>query len=222
MEITKEKNKKRAWPTKDVMQQIYVLNFWGENNTPFYSGEGSHAEEIVAPYIKVVQFFLNEFKCQLSICDLGCGDFNIGQQLLPFTKQYTAVDIVPELITYNKKKFKYFNLTFSLLDISKDLLPVADCVIIRQVLQHLSNSEVKRIAKKLNQYKYIILTEHIPNGDFVPNIDIISGRGIRLKKNSGVDIECTPFNFKFQDSKVLHQIDLGTKRGIIKTILYTI
>lgn len=222
MEITEEKNKKKAWPTKDVMQQIYALNFWGENNTPFYSGEGSHAVQIVAPYIKVVQSFFNEFKGQLSICDLGCGDFNIGQQLLPFTKQYTAVDIVPELINYNKKKFKYSNLTFSLLDISNDLLPVADCAIIRQVLQHLSNSEVKRIVKKLNQYKYIILTEHIPNGDFVPNIDIISGRGIRLKKNSGINLFEPPFNFKAKHLKKILTVTLNGNKGRIVTWLITL
>jgi len=65
-------------------------------------------------------------------------------------------------------------------------LPKADCVILRQVLQHLSNEEIKNILAKLYNYKYLILTEHLPLRDFIPNEDIISGQGIRIKHNSGV------------------------------------
>ena len=69
-------------------------------------------------------------------------------------------------------------------------------VIIRQVLQHLSNREIISIVKKLASYQFIILTEHIPEGEFTPNIDIISGQGTRLKKQSGVVLTEAPFNFE--------------------------
>ncbi|MGB0870623.1 MAG: class I SAM-dependent methyltransferase [Flavobacteriales bacterium] len=182
------KTNKEPWPTRKAMQQVYTMNLWGSNNTPFYSGEGSHDSNIVKPYIEKVKSFLSSFEQQLVVCDLGCGDFNIGRQFISATKQYIGVDIVPELIEYNSTVFVDPKVNFTCLDIAVDKLPQADCVIIRQVLQHLSNKEVLNITNKLAQYKYIILTEHLPTGQFNPNIDIISGQGIRLKKKSGIDL----------------------------------
>ena len=215
-----EKAQKIPWPTKDAMQQIYEMKLWGDNNTEFYSGDGSHSSAIIKPYIEVVMSFLKSFKNQITVCDLGCGDFNIGKELVKYTKKYIAVDIVPELIAYNKEKFKETNLKFQCLDISKDELPSADCVIIRQVLQHLSNKEVLSVVCKLYDFKYIILTEHIPDDDFIPNKDIISGQGIRLKKQSGLNLVKPPFNLKIKEEKELSKVILKGKKGVIKTILY--
>ena len=215
-----EKAQKIPWPTKDAMQQIYEMKLWGDNNTEFYSGDGSHSSAIIKPYIEVVMSVLKSFKNQITVCDLGCGDFNIGKELVKYTKKYIAVDIVPELIAYNKEKFKETNLKFQCLDISKDELPSADCVIIRQVLQHLSNKEVLSVVCKLYDFKYIILTEHIPDDDFIPNKDIVSGQGIRLKKQSGLNLVKPPFNLKIKEEKELSKVILKGKKGVIKTILY--
>ncbi|WP_375238646.1 methyltransferase [Aurantibacter sp.] len=220
--IKKEKNKKQTWPTKMAMEQVYNLNLWGNNNTVFYSGDGSHNPEIVNPYIEVVTSFLKSFKNSLIVCDLGCGDFNIGKQLVEYTKSYIAVDIVPSLITYNKETFKAENLEFNCLDIAVDNLPSGDCVLIRQVLQHLSNAEVKNVASKLSNFKYVILTEHLPSSNFEPNKDIISGQGIRLKKQSGVDLLVPPFNFRVKAEKQLLSIPLKNNKGIIATSLYEV
>ena len=189
------KKPKTPWPTKKVMQQVYDLNLWGGSGSDeFYSGEGSHESSLVEPYIKSVIEFLNGFKIPITICDLGCGDFNIGKQIVDKVEFYHAIDIVPKLIARNEQLFKFNNLKFHTLDISKDQLPLGDCVIIRQVFQHLSNKEILDIIKKLSNYNYVIITEHIPYFDFTPNIEIISGRGIRLKKQSGVDITKPLFN----------------------------
>lgn len=216
----KHTKNKQPWPTKQAMAQVYDLNLWGGESTEFYSGEGSHHPEIVKPYIKAVTSFLTSFEPALSVCDLGCGDFNIGKKLVKHTNKYIAVDIVDDLITYNKEKFKADNLEFLCLDIAEDALPSANCVIIRQVLQHLSNKEILRVLQKLITYKYIILTEHIPNGEFLSNKDIISGQGIRLKKNSGLNILETPFNFQVKEIKELQSFCLEGHKGVIKTIVY--
>ena len=83
-----------------------------------------------------------------------------------------------------------------------------DCAIIRQVFQHLSNDEVQQILNKLYQFKFVIITEHIPKHNFIPNIDILSGQGIRLKKNSGLDVTSAPFNFKVIDKKQLLKLNV--------------
>ena len=86
------------------------------------------------------------------VCDLGCGDFNIGKQLVKHTKKYVAVDIVTALIAYNTEKYKEENLEFLCLDIAVDDLPAGDCALLRQVLQHLSNAEVQAIVRKLTDF----------------------------------------------------------------------
>jgi len=214
------KGNKKPWSTKAVMRQIYELGLWGSGSSEFYSGNGSRDPKLVSPYIKVVREFLETFEEPISICDLGCGDFNIGQQLIEFTEAYFAVDIVPELISHLKSKFNDSNLEFFCLDIAKDQLPKADCAILRQVLQHLSNDEIIEITEKLDQYQFVLLTEHIPNSDFVANNDIISGQGIRLKKQSGVDLLESPFNLKIKSKRTLLSIPLEANQGKIETVLY--
>ncbi|AUC83941.1 SAM-dependent methyltransferase [Polaribacter sp. ALD11] len=211
---------KKPWPTKDAMDQVYKLKLWGDNNSDFYSGDGSHNSGIVKPYINAVAAFLTSFKNLITVCDLGCGDFNVGKELVQYTKKYVAIDIVKDLIAYNKEKFKEENLEFRCLDIAKDDLPAADCVLVRQVLQHLSNAEVQDVAHKLVAFKYVVLTEHIPEGNFTPNKDIISGQGIRLKKQSGINLLMAPFNLKVIEQKQLVSFVLNDSKGIIVTTLY--
>ncbi len=213
---------KKPWPTKDAMEQIYEKNLWGGDTSDFYSGAGSHFPEIIHPYIAIVNSFLTSFKNRLTVCDLGCGDFNVGTALVQHTKKYVAVDIVADLIARNKEKFTAENLEFHCLDIAVDDLPSGDCALVRQVLQHVSNAEVQHILNELTDFKYVILTEHLPEGDFIPNKDIVSGQGIRLKKRSGLDVLAPPFNFKVKEEKQLLSVVLNDSSGIIVTTLYTI
>ena len=212
----------KPWPTKDAMNQIYELKLWGGNEFDFYSGSGSHDTKIINPYLESIISFLNANHSSLVVCDLGCGDFNVGKRLTKYTKKYIAIDIVEKLIARNKKLFKADNLEFYCLDITKDELPPADCIILRQVLQHLSNDEIQNLFKKLTVYNYIILTEHLPSGPFIPNKDIISGQGIRLKQNSGVNILEAPFSFKIKEEKILNEHSLENDNGRIVTTFYNV
>jgi len=216
-----KKRNKKPWPTKDAMDQVYKMKLWGGDTSEFYSGDGSHQSEIINPYIDVISNFLSSFKEKLVICDLGCGDFNVGKHFVALSEKYIAIDIVEDLIEYNKEKFKATNLEFKCLDIAKDNLPNADIVLLRQVLQHLSNAEVQSVVNKLDTYKYVILTEHLPIDDFEANKDIISGQGIRIKKQSGLNLLEAPFYLKVKDEKQLHSYVLENNKGIIVTKLYT-
>ncbi len=222
--MTKDENQpkrtKQPWPTKEAMEQVYEKKLWGENGDDFYSGEGSHLPEFVQPYIDVVIGFLSSFDPPLNVVDLGCGDFNVGKELVKHAGKYIAVDIVPALIARNQASFQADNLTFRCLDLAKDPLPAGDCALLRQVLQHLSNAEVQQILSKLTAFNYIILTEHLPQGTFVPNKDIISGQGIRIKQQSGVDVTAPPFNLKVQAKKELLSIPFVSGKGLIVTTLY--
>lgn len=220
--MIKKKNAKKPWPTKDAMAQVYEKNLWGGKQSKFYSGDGSHHPALVNPYLKVLSKFFTDFEAPPVVCDLGCGDFNIGKELVKHTKKYLAVDIVPQLIEHHKNNFKTENLEFHCLDIATDHLPTGDCAILRQVLQHLSNAEIANVTEKLGNYKYVILTEHVPEGEFTPNKNIISGQGIRLKKNSGVNLLVPPFNFKIKEERHLVSLVPKDKKGIIMTKLYRV
>ena len=214
------KREKKPWPTKDAMEQVYEKNLWGGGDTDFYSGTGSHDPDIVNPYVDAVSSFLKSFDDPPVVCDLGCGDFNVGRRLVQHAKKYIAADIVPGLIERNKQKFRADNLEFCCLDIVKDEWPSGDCVILRQVIQHLSNGEIQRIVKKLYEFRYVILTEHLPDGDYVPNKDIISGQGIRLKKGSGVNLLAPPFHLKVRDEERWLEMPSTEGNGVLLTTLY--
>lgn len=216
------KKTKTPWPTKAVMDQIYDKHLWGGHEFDFYSGIGSHDQEIINPYLDALIAFFESHNKSLIVCDLGCGDFNIGKHLTKYSKKYIAVDIVEKLIHRNKKLYQEENLEFCCLDIVEDTLPSGDCIILRQVLQHLSNIEIQKVIKKLAFYKYIVLSEHIPLGNFTPNKDIISGQGIRLKQNSGVNILEAPFNLKIKDQKQLGEYILENNKGRIVTTLFKV
>jgi hypothetical protein len=218
----KTEKSKKSWPTKDAMEQVYELGLWGINDSDFYSGIGSHHPVIIEPYINAVTSFLKSFENPLVVCDLGCGDFNVGKELVGQAKNYIAVDIVAALIEYNRGVFKEDGLEFHCLDIAVDDLPQGDCALLRQVLQHLSNAEIQNILIKLTAYTYIILTEHVPEGNFTPNKDIISGQGTRLKKQSGLDVLAPPFLFKVKEVQQLLVVSLGDEKGIIVTTLYEV
>ncbi|EAR12787.1 hypothetical protein PI23P_09175 [Polaribacter irgensii 23-P] len=218
----KEKSQKEPWPTKEAMEQVYEMKLWGANKDVFYSGIGSHQANLIQPYISAVSTFLTSFKNPIDVCDLGCGDFNIGKELAPHARRYRAVDIVPALILFNKLHFTSERVTFYCLDIANDVLPPGDCAIVRQVLQHLSNAEVHRITAKLVAFKYIILTEHLPQEDFKPNKDIISGQGIRLKKQSGLNLLKAPFYMQVKREKQLLSISLGKEKGVLVTTQYEV
>lgn len=202
------------------MDQIYEKNLWGGGDADFYSGIGSHDPELVDPYMEVVSSFLKAFESPPVVCDLGCGDFNVGRKLVKYAKKYIGTDIVPGLIERNKQRFRAENLEFHCLDIAADEWPSGDCIILRQVLQHLSNAEIYRIVEKLSDFRFVILTEHIPEGEFTPNKDIISGQGIRLKQGSGVDLLAPPFNFKIRAKERWLAVRPVEGAGLLVTTLY--
>jgi hypothetical protein len=199
-------------------QYIYRNNLWGKRNTKFFSGTGSHQKNIINPYITKVITFLKLHKFS-KVVDCGCGDFNIGKEIYLFTKSYIGLDIVKGLINYNKKKFIHKKLEFIIKDILIDKLPKADIFLIRQVLQHLSNNDIKLFLKNIKyKCKFLIVTEHwtskkdLPNKNFITNFNIRKGSQILLHKQ--------PFNIKFKSMQKLLEVSVGKDKGFVTTFVY--
>ena len=207
--------------SQTLFSEIYRKGYWGNSSQHrFYSGSGSHDETQTVPYINAVKSLITSLPQSPVIIDLGCGDFNIGQQLYSLSKHYHAIDIVPELIAHNQQHFKADNLSFRCMDATTQQLPVGDILLIRQVLQHLGNTEIKAILKQARHYSYVIVTEHIPEGPFTPNKDKPAGPDSRLRMKSGVDITAAPFVFDGYNNETLCSAVTSDFPGVVQTRLY--
>lgn len=209
--------------TQQIFEKIYATGAWGNSNDPnqpFFSGTGSHDSETVTVYLQSVKDFLNGFEQKPHVVDLGCGDFSIGSQLRDACGTYIACDIVPKLIDFNKQKYASLDVDFRVVDLTEDILPSAEIVFIRQVLQHLSNEQILRCLPQLcTNYKYLVLTEHLPfNSDFRHNVNLSSGKEVRLQFTSGIVLTSPPFNIKPIRQKKICEV--SEKDGLIVTTMY--
>ena len=139
-----------------------------------------------------------------NIVDLGCGDFWIMRHVLGtlikggYNFYYTGIDVVEDLINYNAATFKHPNIRFICRDVTTDdePLPDGDILIVRQVLQHLSNADIKKILDKASKFKFLFITENIYDApDAVHNISN-DGVSTRIGNKSGIYLEYAPFSFK--------------------------
>lgn len=192
-----------------VFDEIYRGRQWGGTPERMSSGPGSHQQHIVAPYVSIVLDLMRELNCK-EIIDLGCGDLNIGQHLLNGCESFLACDISEVILQQNREIFSNPKLKFCHIDITKGALPKGDIALVRQVLQHLSNAEINLfIAHLLREkpYRYMLVTEHIPNeDDFIANIDMPTGKGVRVSFGSGVELDKPPFNLNYKSKNIILEI----------------
>lgn len=180
----------------NVFGAIYKGNMWGkaDSEKKFYSGPGSHDPVVVQAYTQKIVSFLKDHP-DLTVVDLGCGDFNIGKNFVPLSKKYIACDCVEDLLTFNRQNFVFDNLEFKLCDITTEVIPEGEICFIREVFQHLSNDHIISVLSKLSRYSYVFITEAIPLEEFAPNVDKPTGPFSRVYKGSGVDLRASPFDF---------------------------
>jgi SAM-dependent methyltransferase len=184
-----------------TFSQVYRRNLWGGKRGEFYSGPGSDSEASVR-YVEAVKRFV-AFHNVSSIVDLGCGDFRVGSQIAPFVTKYHGIDVVPYLIARNQARFANRSLMFTCLDATIQRLPDADLCLIRQVLQHLSNSQIKAVLDNSRHFRHSIVTEHWPSAGQMtsgaPNRDIVHGFDTRLAIGSWVQLDFAPFDWHIVD-----------------------
>jgi hypothetical protein len=193
-----------------TFQSVYRDHLWGDDgNSAFFSGVGSrgnHAQSYVKAMVPLLARHAIEAREDLVIVDLGCGDFAIGSALITSLKRvrYVGCDIVPELVAYNRGKFESENIKFQILDIVNDVLPDGDVCLLRQVLQHLSNSEISAVLPKLANYKYVYVSEGQPLiHEGIPNPDKAVGAEVRFDwrtgRGRGVELDLPPWNLELQE-----------------------
>jgi hypothetical protein len=207
--------------SRAVFSDVYRNGSWGSDG-PFCSGPGSRDPQIISGYVAAIATL-----CQkpVRIVDLGCGDFAVGEKLLPLCQTYVGVDIVPELISHLRQSVTDARAQFECLDIVDAELPDGDLCLVRQVLQHLSNRQILRILPKLRKYPITLITEHVPSEGSLAmkNRDKVHGLDIRLARGSGVFLDAPPFSTLGLRVEPVHEVpghplSSGHDPGVIRTV----
>lgn len=213
--------------TREIFSRIYKEGHWGISGRAdwkYFSGSGSHDPKIFGRYVEAMGAFVQRMEERPNAVDLGCGDFNVGSRIRGLFGSYTACDIVPEVIAANTKRFAGLDVDFRCLDLTTDEIPSADIIMIRQVLQHLSNRDVMAFVQSVQgKCRTLIVTESWPSAaSFTPNLDKPSGADIRVTIGSGVVLTEAPFNMAPKAAEYLCAVpdDLKTG-GQVVTMAYT-
>jgi SAM-dependent methyltransferase len=151
-----------------VFDTIYARAIWGGG-----SGGGSDVQ-VAVPYMAYVQHLLGRFAIR-SIVDLGCGDWRFSKHLDLSSREYLGVDIVASVIAANTKAYGSDHVRFEVADAITFDIPDCDLLVCKDVLQHLSNANVRAILDRSRAARFALFTndyhpanEDCPNGSTRP------------------------------------------------------
>ena len=163
---------------------IYKYNLW-----IFGSGSGSIPINNTK-YIEFLETFLKDNKIK-TVCDLGCGDWQLGKNIDWEGINYLGIDSVKTVVENNLKYTKP-NIKFICKDLLNYKIPNAELYIIKDVFQHLSNTDVTTLISKItkNKYKFILIINDVSNINI--NLNIKNGMYRPL------DLTKSPFNYNLK------------------------
>jgi SAM-dependent methyltransferase len=170
---------------KEVFSDIYRRWAWGED-CESVSGPGSSVAS-TSVFRDDIAVLLKEFNVR-TVLDAGCGDFNWLRLVKLDLERYIGIDVVPELISENRRQYGNVTRTFLNVDLSREKLPKVDLILSRDCLVHFSNKDVSKAIKNLKESgsTYLLTTTFAPF-DGNPDIDTGCWRPLNLQKS--------PFNF---------------------------
>jgi hypothetical protein len=143
--------------TKTVFTNIYNKGIWNNNHSDIpSSGPGSSLKNTVN-FRRILDTICDKYSIK-TIVDLGCGDLTWIPTTRAFsTCHYTGIDIVPSLI--DSHILRYPQHTFLNLNALTDEIPSSDLIIIRDVIFHMSHTEIDQLFKNIRgKYKYYFIT----------------------------------------------------------------
>jgi FkbM family methyltransferase len=191
------------------------------------SGEGSFLEE-TEELRQQIKHLVKE-KGIKTVVDIPCGDFNWMKELVYSFEKYTGGDIVSQAIQDNQK---YSNsvIDFMEFDLTKDEIPEADLLIVRDVIGHLSLEDGQRIIKNIlkSKCKYLLSTTwyHLDDENyFKSHINKDGEADLENQLNTGtayfypVCLHSEPFNlpqpeFYFEEKPKVDGYENGVRKGL--------
>ena len=117
-----------------------------------------------------------------NLLDVGCGDWTWMSEVR-LSCNYIGIDLVDSVIEQNINKYGASNRSFQVLDAVVDPLPTCDAILLREVIFHLSFSDIDNIFRNIitTNPSYIFITS---DPEVEINNDIVSGdfRMLNLEK----------------------------------------
>ncbi len=129
---------------------------WGPGESASGPGSTLAATEFVRQGLEdVFQKF-----CIRTFMDIPCGDFHWMKAVDLSGIDYIGVDIVPDLISDNTRKFGSQRVRFQCADMLKDRLPAVDLILCRDCLFHYPNKSILFAVRNLKESgsRYIFTT----------------------------------------------------------------
>ena len=118
---------------QQIFARMYLRNSWGSGES--VSGEGSELMQ-TAIVRREIEGLINELHIK-TLLDAPCGDYNWMRWVRAELEQYTGVDIVPELVQANLRRYAAPRTQFAVLNICEEQVPKADLIVCRDFLVHL-------------------------------------------------------------------------------------
>ena len=167
-----------------IFSDIYENNLWG--NAESASGRGSTLERT-----SVIRRELPALLAELgarTLLDAPCGDFNWMRQTNLGEVTYLGTDVVPSLISRNRRLFGGDGRKFLTLDITADSLPAVDVILCRDCFIHFSFRDIRAALVNFQQSnsEFLFATTHTL---VQAHRDIATGQG------RNVNLQLPPFNF---------------------------
>ena len=134
---------------RDRFSRFYRTNRWGDSETR--SGPGSRRDSTSVEAALEALHMAVSYHHVRSIADIPCGDFNWVPLFLdaaPFVA-YQGFDIVPDIIADNRRRYPAHS--FEELDITREVPPRTDLIFCKDLLNHLSNADVKAALENMRR-----------------------------------------------------------------------
>lgn len=175
---------------RHVFSEIYKNRFWENAESVSGSGSTELATQEIRAHLPII---LSRWNMK-NIIDAPCGDFNWMRFVaLDDGANYTGIDIVPDLIAENNRKYAGLQHRFILADITTDALALGDILICRDCLFHLSYKDTfSFLGNFVKSGTQFLLTTTHKNENGFSNKDILTGE-FRL-----IDLFSAPFSFPLE------------------------
>ena len=192
---------------KNKFTNVYQKNlFKGKESR---SGEGSNMIQTTI-IRKEIPLLIKELKIKFLI-DAPCGDFFWMRDIELPVKRYLGVDIVKDIVENNEIKYGNKQIIFNELNIIEDVMPMADMILCRDCLVHLSFKQGIQVIKNFKKScsKYLLITTFVNR---LSNNDLGKGfwRTINIERPPFsfhnpikiIDEKCTELNGEYSDKSL--------------------
>jgi 2-polyprenyl-3-methyl-5-hydroxy-6-metoxy-1,4-benzoquinol methylase len=140
---------------EEKFTRIYEKGIWGKKNGKGTSGSGSHDGPDAKFYVKLLMATIQTHNIK-TVCDVGCGEWEFSRNIDWNGLDYTGIDCVKSVVDFNDR-YSQDNICFKQQDVYENPVEKYDLVILKDVIQHWEDHQIKTILPRLLQTNKFLL-----------------------------------------------------------------